>query len=440
MCKLLEMFLTATKGGMRNIFLILLLSSLLLNCKKETDLDPVISFISPSGQILLLAGDSIQVEADVSDDRSLTSISLQLFYMNEVPASSAVVYQPQNNSFHISTLYHVNNTLLESGHYLLTITASDGKNKTRLAREIEIQALPVERLKVFAITASTSNVFILELDSLHGQTLFKNLNGDYLSSSLSSRHQRLNILGKNSGLFTVLDSKNGSIVNEISGLCPIGNQCFEHLHFQDELNFISYHDGQVKAYDADGLQQFEIEEDGYFRPNALYRLGNYLVAEILYLNPPVRKIGVFFYPSGVQALEAALDMNIISIFSKSDDEVFLFGHSNGLAVVEIFDLRINRTSPLRTLGNMSIHSVYQFQSEEFYIATDQGLWNYKVNLGAFTQSTTIPTQRVDYDPIMNEIFLVEGNTIKVLDAGTSLEKKQYSLADSVLNIHFLYNK
>ena len=110
MCKLLEMFLTATKGGMRNIFLILLLSSLLLNCKKETDLDPVISFISPSGQILLLAGDSIQVEADVSDDRSLTSISLQLFYMNEVPASSAVVYQPQNNSFHISTLYHVNNT------------------------------------------------------------------------------------------------------------------------------------------------------------------------------------------------------------------------------------------------------------------------------------------------------------------------------------------
>jgi len=425
---------------MKNSLLILLLSSLLWNCKKESNFDPVISFIKPEGSILLLAGDTFQVEAHISDDKSLTFISLQLLYMNGTPASSAVLYQPENNSFHINTLYIVNNTALESGHYLITITASDGTNTSRKAREIEIQALPVERLKLLAINATSSTVSVFELDTLQGYSLLTHVNGDYRSSSVSSRYRRLNILGSRSGPFTVLNASNGNLIKEISGLCPIGNQCFEYLHFQDELNFVSYYDGRLKAFDANGLQRFEIAQQGYFRPVSMFRLGDYLIAELLYLNPLNRKIGTFFYPSGVLTLEASVNMDVLSMFRRSPNELYIFGHSNGMAVVDIFNLQLNRTTPLRIFGGMTINDVYQFQTNEFYLATDQGLWNYKVDIGSFTQSTVTPIQSLKFDPVMNELFLIEGKNIKVLDAATSMLKKQYTLPDSVLNLHILYNK
>ncbi len=416
------------------------LASLLLNCKKEADTDPLIEFINPPVFLNVSVYDSIFVEADVSDDGTLTMVSIQLLYQNEIPAGNEIVYHPNNNHFHLSTLYHIDNPLLESGTYLLTIKASDGRNTTRRAREIEIQAIPLERLKVLALSTSSGIVNVHQLDTAQGNTLFATLNSDYLSSSISSRHQRINILSSSRGPFSVLDANSGLLINEVQGNCPLGTPCFENLHFQNEFNFISYYDGKIRAFDADGLQRFEVQQEGYFRPDKVFWLDDYFYAELDYLNPQEKRLGTFFYPSGSLQLESPLDMDIVKMLKRSQDELYLLGHLNGNTVIKIFSRLTNRSVLLRNLGTMTLNSVYDFESTDIFLATDQGLWKYNIYLNSMVQLRSTPLQSINYDPLFNELYLAEQNVIRVLDGGTFLEKKHYSLADSVLNVLLLYNR
>jgi hypothetical protein len=421
---------------------LIFLLSFLFHCKKENDQGPVIRFIYPVSNLQLSVNDSIYIEAEISDDNFLEKVSIQLLDQNENPVEASIVYHPNNNSFHISTLYHVNNSLLESGNYLLAIKASDGKNISKSAIVIGIQALPIERLKVFALTGSGTSVNVHLLDSSVGYTLFSNIQGDYLDASISSRQKRLNILGRSQGPFTVLNANTGALVKEISGNCVIASPCFENLQFQNELNFISYSDGSVKAFNGNGIQNFELEEDGYFRPGDVCLNGDYLFVELHYLNPPENKIGAFFYPSGVATLEAPLDMDILEMYERTDFEVYLIGHSNGRAYIKTFSRLTNSLNSLMDLGAMKINSVYNFESTRFFLATDHGLWVYSIHAppNSLSNITPTPLQQVNYDPVYNEFYLAENDQIRVLDCGNFSEKKIYNLPDSVLNVLFLYSR
>lgn len=417
-----------------------IIGSLLFNCKKESNQEPIISINLPQSGTLIRAGDSIHVDVNISDDNELLTVSVQLVYLDESPASSAIVYHPANNTFHISTLYHVDNTLLEGGTYYLRISATDGSLSAREVIEILIQPIPIDRLKVFCLTNSANQVQVYDLDWTLGPILYTSLIGDYRSSSLSSYFKRLNILTGTYGILTILDAMSGSIVNEVSGNCPISTPCFNNLEFKSELNFVSHYDGNIKGFDSNGLQKFEVQQDGYFRADAMLLDEDKFFAELDYINPQVKKLGTFFYPSGVATLEASIDMDIIKMFKRSQDEIFLLGHKNGSCVIEVFNKSTNRATLLRNLGSMTLHSAYILQSTNILLASNQGLWNYNISLNSISLIRPNELQCVVYDPIYSEYFIAEQNIIRVLDATTFQEKKSYSLPDSVVSIHFLNSR
>ncbi len=422
------------------ISIYLLLACLQLTCKKENDQDPVIEFLRPSAFLTVLAGDSVLVEARVQDDGPLSQVSIQLLNLDEVPVTSAMVYHPGNNSFYINTLYAINNTYLESGIYLLTIYASDGKNSSRVAREIEIQAIPLERKKVFAFTSTLNSVQIHSLDSGQGYTLFKNLPGDYAGSSLSSRYQRINVLGRSTGPFTVLDAPTGNVFYQVPRPCPLGDNCFEKLLNSQEMNFIAYSDGNIKGFNEDGLQRFAVQQDGYFIPGAMFRSSSYFYAELYYKAQQEFRIGTFFYPGGAPRQESVLDLDVMGMFEKSTDELYLFGHSNGNSIVEIYSRITNRTTLLRNLGPIEMFSVFEMAPHDFYIATNQGIWNYKTDQNLLSQFQLGQSQMLNYDPIYNEFFIAENNSVIVLDGASLVEKQRYTLPDSIVDIRILYNR
>ncbi len=419
---------------------LMLIASLLLSCKEDHDHQPLIDFIQPSGPISIVAGDSIFVEARISDDIQLIEVSIQLLNQNEVPVSSALVYQLNNNEFHINTLYYVNNIYLETGTYLLTIYASDGKNSERLAREIEIQALPLELKKVYAITPSGNNVRIYSLDSLNSYSLLTSVSGDYLSSSLSSRFQRINTLGRTAGGFNVLDALTGDNLNHIPGPCPLADTCFEFLQFQNEWNYISYSDGNIKAYDQNGLQKFMIQQQNYFEPGACYQNGHYFYAELYYPANSQNRLGTFFFPSGVATQECVLDLDILKIYKADTDELYLFGHSTGDAMVKIYNRQTNQTTLLRNFGSININSIFQMSDHEFYIATDTGIWRYNANQNQFSQISNTPVQSINYDSIFNEFYFCMNTTLVVVDGTTFLAVRQYNFTEVVRDVHLLYNR
>ncbi|TAH43761.1 MAG: hypothetical protein EYC69_01925 [Bacteroidetes bacterium] len=417
-----------------------IMSSVLYNCKKEDRQEPLIEILQPASLLSIQASDSIFLEAKVSDDNKLTQVSIQLLDQNQVSVSPSLVYHPQNNRFYINLLYPISNIFLDSGNYLLSIYASDGENTSRKAVEIQINAIPLERLKVLALCTPSSSVNVYSLDSALNHSAFSSVSGDYINCSINSRSKKLNILGRSSGDYSIIDAENGSLFNSISGLCPIASPCFEYLQSQNDLNFISYNDGNIKAFDPNGLQKFSIQQQGYFRPGASFLTDQYFFAELYYIAQQELRLGTFFYPSGVIRQEFPIDMKIMKMFYRSQDELYLFGHSSGNAVVETFNRQFNRTFPLRSFGTMKIHSVYELSAHIFYLCTDQGIWIYRAIQNQFAQIQSNSAQAILYDQVYNEFFISERNTVRVLDASTLLEKKMYTLPDSVVSVQILYNK
>jgi len=418
----------------------LLFTSLLYNCSKEDSQDPLIEIVEPSSFLTISAGDSIYLEVNVSDDNYLDQVSIQLLDENQVSVSPSLVYHPNNKRFHISILYPVSNIYLESGTYLLGIFAFDGKNTSRKAVELRIEAIPLERKKVYALNANASSLTLYSLDTAQAYSTVTTVTGDFLASSIDSRNERISILGRSDADYSILDANNGNLLYQISGLCPIASPCFEYLQFQEGLNFISYNDGNIKAFDSNGLQKFAIQQQGYFRPGASYLSEEYFFAELYYIAQQELRLGTFFYPSGAIRQEFVLDLKILQIFNRAQDEIYLFGHSSGNAVVETFNRQFNRTFPLRNFGAMIIYSVYEFSANNFYLCTNQGIWNFNALQNQITQIQINPAQEIKYDPVYNEFFVAEQNKVRVIDASSFQEKKVYQLPDSVQSILLFYNK
>lgn len=412
-----------------------------ISCKKEDEVYPVIILENPASQITIGPTDTVLVEARITDNNTIEKVTVQLLTINFAPVSSALILEPNSSEYHLSVNYILQNPQLSSGTYLIAVTASDGKNTAYAYREVYVLALPQLRKAVFVLSKNNTGIVnISRADTLHQLQSFLNLPSDYLGSSVDSKNQVLYVLGQTTGGLTFIDANSAALINSIPPNTPMGPPTFQFLHFKDNLNFISFYDGNVRAYDQNGTRNFEAIQSGYARPNAILKTEDYVYVENFYLNAQQNKLEQYFYPSGISNQIIFLDMDIVSLYEKSSDELFLFGDKNGQAVLEKYDRLNNSIQLIRTFGNYTIHDVFQYRNTQYYLATSNGLFRYDYDMNSLSPLTSIASQGIKYDPLMNEFFLSENSAVHVIDGASFTEKYTLSCPDSVLNILFLYDR
>ena len=429
----------------RKHFTTIIISLILLcfysSCKKEDVSDPVIIFERPSSQITVGPTDTILVEASISDNNDIQKVTVQILSINFVPVTNAMILEPNTSSYHLSINYILQNPQLTSGTYLIGISASDGTNTAYAYREIYILALPQSRKAVFLLSkGSTGHIQISKTDSLHQLHPFLSLPSDYTGSSIDSRNQVLYVLGKTTGGLTFIDANSGSLLNAIPPNTPMGPPTFQYLHFKDNLNYVSFYDGNIRSYDQNGIRQFEAIQSGFARPGALLKTLDYVYVENYYTGSGLNRLEQYFFPSGAANQILTLDMDVLSMFEKSSDELFLFGHKNGIAQLEKYDRLNNSIQTIRTFGAIQINEVFQYRNTQYFLATSSGLLRYDYDLGILSPLTASPVQGINYDALLNEFYLSENNAVHVLDAASFSEKYTLTESDSVLNVLFLYDR
>ncbi|HRH67149.1 MAG TPA: Ig-like domain-containing protein [Bacteroidia bacterium] len=411
------------------------------SCKKEDEIDPVIVLEKPASQITVSPADTILVQARITDNNTIQKVTVQLLSINFVPVSNALILEPSTAEFNLSVNYILQNPQLTSGTYLISVTASDGRNTAYAYREIYILALPQFRKSVFVLSKGTSGyIQINKTDSFNQLQPFLSLPSDYTGSSIGSRDQVLYVLGQTTGGLTFIDANTAALINSIPPNTPMGPPTFQYLHFNDNLNYISFYDGNIRAYDRNGIRQFEALQSGYARPAALLKTLDYVYVENYYSGAQQNRLEQYFFPGGNSNQIITLDLDIIRMFEKSSDELFLFGQKNGSAVLEKYNRLNNNIQLIRTFGNYQINAVYQYRNTVYYIATSVGLYRYDYDQNALSPLTFAPIQGIEYDPLLNEFFLSENNIVRVLDGGNFSEKYTLSANDSILNVLFLYDR
>lgn len=412
-----------------------------ISCKKEDEVYPVIILENPASQITISPTDTVLVEASITDNNTIEKVTVQLLTINFAPVSSALILQPNSSEYHLSVNYILQNPQLNSGTYLIAVTASDGKNTAYAYREVYLLALPQFRKAVFVLSKNNTGIInINRVDTLHQLQSFLNLPSDYLGSSVDSKNQVLYVLGKTTGGLTFIDANSAALINSIPPNTPMGPPTFQYLHFKDNLNFISFYDGNIRAYDQNGTQNFEAVQSGYARPNALLKTEDYVYVENFYLNAQQNKLEQYFYPSGVANQIIFLDLDIVNLYEKSSDELFLFGDKNGQAVLEKYDRLNNSIQLIRTFGNYTIHDVFQYRNTQYYLATSAGLFRYDYDMNSLSPMTSVACQGIKYDPLLNEFYLSENSTVHVIDGASFTEKYTLNCPDSILNVLFLYDR
>ena len=414
---------------------------LFFSCKKEDTLDPVIVLEKPASQITVGTSDTILVEAKITDNENIEKVTVQLLSINFVPVNSALILQPGTSEFHLSVNYILQNTQLSSGTYLIGVTASDGHNTAYAYREIYVLALPQVRKAIFVLSKSAlGQIRISKTDSLNQLQSFLSLPTDYSGSSISSRDQVLYVLGQTTGGLSFIDANTAALLNSIPPNTPMGPPTFQYLHFNDNLNFVSFYDGNVRAYDQFANRQFEVVQSGFARPGVLLKTLDYVYVENYYPGSQQNRLEQYFYPSGVSNQILTLDLDIVEMCEKSADEILLFGHKNGSAVLQEYNRLNNNVQTIRTFGAYEIKSVYQYRNTLYYLATSAGLYRYDLDQNSLTPLTTTATQEVVYDALLNEYFVSENNLVRVFDGGNFSEKYTLTEPDSILKVLFLYDR
>ncbi|MCD4664268.1 MAG: hypothetical protein K8R68_03285, partial [Bacteroidales bacterium] len=169
-----------------------------LSCKKEEDLQhPVITIDQPAENLHFSVMDTIPVSAGITDDNNIVSIKVVLVNEKFTPVLDAYYYYPETKSYNLNIYYPIDDYYMKRGSYYIQIRAEDGTNFKNKFRKVYINEVPVNFELVVVITQKDENLLKVSgiNDSLEIEPLFE-INGDFASSEISSRHQHLYVAGR----------------------------------------------------------------------------------------------------------------------------------------------------------------------------------------------------------------------------------------------------
>ena len=417
----------------------------LFSCKKDDDGNaPDITINTPVDNQTFNVYDYITVNASVSDQTKIETLSVTLVDAQQSPAHVTVPISVTSASMTFNLQYLLDNIHLESGIYYMLISASDGKHDSHAYRKINIIAVP-KVLKTVYVTSKTSSfqTNLSAVDStftsiIPGHTF----SGDHLGSSVSSYYQQGCMCGNYTGNFSGIDLSN---YNVKFGISPVisGNPYFTGFYNDDKTNYISKYDGNIKGYDYLGSINYGASAiGGYYSEHICFNSG-YLISEQQDRTSSAKMLTTYFPSSGFEK-NCALTQNIVSFCEKDATNVFLFGNVGTQGVIQLFE-RINNNiwNPYPfTLPAGTVLSAVKIDADTYLIGYSNGtVYKYQYLSGSLTTYMTGYTAvQLKFDDLTNELYVVEANKISVFDYTSLALHHSVISAEQILEINLLYNR
>ncbi len=422
----------------------ILISILLLfitSCKKKDNPEPVITITSPISGEVFMPGDTIHIEADISDNNVLSSVTLKLLNAGYSPEDHQESFSINASSYHLSYDYVIENKYLTSGTYYLTLSVNDGDNNKNEYRPIVIHEIPRSRKTIYVfIQSDSNNVKVNTVDSSNQLNHQFDVAGDYSGSEINSRYNVLSMSGKYSGAinqFSLLNNANTFTFPAYNNTLP----SYQYLTSAHEYTFVSFYDGRIRAYDFTGHIQFNSQQPVSYQPGTICINDKYVFAEGFYQSAGENRLVVIFYPTGVARQEINAGFDIVSIISRSDNDIILFGNKNGDGKIYLYNVTSNGMNDFHSIFGKTIFSAIAIDSDRYAIATSGGLYSYEVS-----SNNLIPVDVSDaiyslaYDDINGILFVNAGRAVRQYNFPNSGILNTVMSSDSVLDVKVLYSK
>jgi hypothetical protein len=431
---------------MRMVYLKMVLVSLLffnivLSCEKEmVHSIPEITINSPVENQVFEVRDTIQIDADISDEVNLISIKVGLVNQELISVQPAVYLYPQSASFKLRIDYPISETNLESGEYYLLISANNEFNYRNNYHKIFINALPQQIEEIIVLTEKNSNLIgVFSVTETDPVTLLFDIDCDFAASESDSRNRRLYVAGLNLINLRAYDFETSEMVWQKDAFPPLPLHVSDCLYFDKELyaSFASYY---IYGYRYDGSLVFNTTVEEGTLPSRLFKFNEFILADLQSKTGDNSFLSTYYQITGTEKQRLIIHFKVVEFFSADDDILLIASNENSNGLLQMYDPYGNILTDMLNIPGTIICGV-KLSETEFLIGTDNG--NFLLSLNPASLIPVLPeieAYRFRFDPLNQIIYSSEPNLINVISYPAMTVQNTFTFTDSILNFHLIYNK
>jgi hypothetical protein len=424
--------------------LVIITLALFPGCKKDQSdgSPPRIEITNPYDSQSYTAGDTIYADFSVSDNSAVSSISFGLVDANMAVALNAVQVTPAGNNGTYHLVYPIYDLHLASAVYYVKVTASDGYNSISRYQKINLSAIPKVRKGYYYVTRPLANlVKIWALDTNLVSSAYYSLNGDLVSTGLSSYTQDLFTCGMYTGNMSAVSLLNPALKWSI----PVVNNSipyFEGVYNSGVNTYVSFYSGQIKGYDQNGSQRFNAAATNNYFPMHIFRHGGYIAAEAKDVSSSAKKIILFYVSSGQGYQECVMTQDVAAFFTYDTDNIFVMGNNGNQGVVQLYQVSTNGFWSPITLAPGKLLSAVQVDANTYLIAHSNGtIYKYTYSNSSIVPFITgVVAAHMSYDDVNQEVLVSEAGQLKLYNYANAGLINSTTASDSVCGLHVLFNR
>ena len=422
---------------------------ILVGCKKDKkdSIPPVISATSPSNGQSYHMFDTITVSANVSDNIRLASINVVLTDGNHTPVQGVVSISITSVDMVFSIRYVLSEFRLQTGSYLMQITADDGYNSISSFQQIYIVESPTMWLG-YCVNTKLNPQNIVGYDSTKTQNLTIPITSTYNGMKYGGYNQQLYINGSGSQPFMAYDMKNNipayyetATTNQLNYTC---------LATDGYKPYVGFKNGDIYSYTNTGIPSTSYRYAGAYPSYPYYFTTTSTNNVAVYKSTTLNNDAFVNFSAFGAAYNSVILFgntpvkNVIAVFEKSVDSLYVFGNdSANKGVIDIYQFSTNRFSAAPIRLSDKITSAVKINNQYVVYSTTTAIYG----CGNFSTPTSLqPTaaQKLIYQSKLNTLMAANGTIINAYTVGTNslsaIPKMTLTLSDSVTDFEVITNK
>jgi len=396
----------------------LLISSVIWVCaaacnRRDSDTaSPSIQITTPTVGAIFYFGNSIEIEARITDDRKLESVQLDVTDAQNNRYLQSQSFFPSESSFQLNYSLTHNDLYLPSGTYYVRITASDGENQQIAFREIQLIEAPRQLERVFVIRENGTSALI---DTLHNNALMPCLDftAGYLAGGIDSRTNQLVACGQ-------------SPASLLSTTFPDFQNLNTPFPTTNELITAFHHDATNHCYYW-GTQSGTLWKTNTVGTQLFATLGNVTIkaigsspSHITIFSEGISGNFIHAIRSDNGVIEMVLPIDwevkgIVHLNSENQREL-LIGNQAGAAHFAWLNLNTSAINEVFNFYDSSpVISVCDASGNNFYAVHEAGIGHYVNGLNSYTMSNTVTAEKLVFDDLENTLWAVTADGTIRLD-------------------------
>jgi hypothetical protein len=419
---------------------IILLGMLLVfgSCSSDEDsTDPVITFFVPAENYHINMPDTIDVEAEISDDRMISSVSVTLVDDHKITVVAPKYYYPNSPQFYIRASFELVDKSLASGPYHILVSATDGVNPKDKYRAVYINEIPVKIEGYIAVTGQfdfKSTIARLnpafETDT---QFIFPE---SYFLSGIHGLWEKFFFISGGPAELKAFNTTGFEVEWEIAADPP--RQAVTAVVTDKELIF-STANGDVAITDNNGDITLRTAPYTSKTITCLAADEDYIFAAHVSLSGTIHELTVYYRVTGFVRDQEVLAGEISGLVAVNGVVLVFMPSVSGTAVME-YDPENQTLAQLTILPVENINETVKISDNEIFLLTDNLVVSYHPSNGSYAEFADQPYKVCRFDHLNDIVFLVKDLSVYGFDRVSGDLMAEKTFPEEVLDFHILYNK